>query len=390
MAIIDVSGALAHMRILLGSGHPPQWPQPPFGSAVPPATTWDGELSDKAHNASGALNRRRVLLAQTHAAIGPVLEQAGRITSSARDQMDSIQRQYQADKAAFAPIANTAAGQLALAQLGQLRLSQGTRVVQTAQAAFAGLAGQVAGLTTELSKPAAAQGYRATPADFFTGGPDGTEPPGPREIIDPDNPFVGDPRFGYWEDYIPAPYTGAKPPPPPFEHRQLEVPSPPGGPSGFYTPGRTWPDDSSAPWASLAEQYNTRISGQDFTQYTRVVNVDGVPHTQRWVANTYETQKWTQVNLNGSIWSKTAPNELEGTLGGTTTGGIGGAIIPANPGPWQPITPNQMSNLSTLNPGVTYYVPDGLGGKFTFVDGQPVGGTNAPGPTVPIMTMPRP
>jgi hypothetical protein len=49
-----------------------------------------------------------------------------------------------------------------------------------------------------------------------------------------------------------------------------------------------------------------------------------------------------------------------------------------------------MSNLSTLNPGVTYYIPDGYGGQFTFVGGQPIGGIDAPPPTVPVMTLPRP
>ncbi|PBA69043.1 hypothetical protein CKJ76_24675 [Mycobacterium avium] len=92
-----------------------------------------------------------------------------------------------------------------------------------------------------------------------------------------------------------------------------------------YGPGKTWVTDDQAPYGSLAEEYKFRISGQDFTSFTRTATVDGHPELQQWVANTYEAQKITQVNLNGDAWAKADPNELEGTLGGVTTGGVSGA-----------------------------------------------------------------
>jgi hypothetical protein len=206
----------------------------------------------------------------------------------------------------------------------------------------------------------------------------------PNTVIEPRNPFVGDQRFGHWENY-----NGTVPPP--VEHRSFAgLPAKEGGPSGFYTPGRTWVQDSSAPWASLAEEYKFRISGEDLTSYTRTVTVDGQPQLQRWVGYTYESQRITQVDLSGSLWAKDPANEAEGTLGGTQTGGLGGLTIPARFGQWQPITPNQMSNLSALNPNVKYYIPDGCGGQFNFVGGQPIGEDFlAPPPSVPQMIAPR-
>lgn len=213
-------------------------------------------------------------------------------------------------------------------------------------------------------------------------------PEGPAsQYFDPDHPFVGDERFGHWAKYVPPPYTGDGPPPPIPEHVQFPdgMPAKTGGPSGFYTPGQTWVTDDQAPYASLAEEYKFRISGQDLTSFTRTAAVDGQPELQRWVANTYEAQKITQVNLNGDAWAKTDPNELEGTLGGVTTGGLSGAGGVPFFGDWKPMTPAQMAVLSAANPTATYYIPDGCGDQFTFKGGSPVGGV-APGPVIPRLT----
>lgn len=132
--------------------------------------------------------------------------------TSARTQLDDIQRQWQADKAALAPMADTAVGQGALLQLGQLRLHEATKVITDAQAGFAGAANQIHGITARLLTHTPKPNPGAKPADFVTGGPDGTpEPPGPHTVIDPDNPFVGDPRFGRWENHTPRPYTDSTP-----------------------------------------------------------------------------------------------------------------------------------------------------------------------------------
>lgn len=161
-------------------------------------------------------------------------------------------------------------------------------------------------------------------------------PPGlPPVATDPRNPFIGDPRFGYWTDYVAPPYTGSAPPPPAKQHVPW-VDGPEGGPTGFYTRGRTWIGDNDAPFASYQQQYKFRIAGEDLTSYTQV-GPGG--QMQRWVAYTYEAQEFQNVALNGNIWAKTPADASQGTLGGVATGGIGGISIPPTIGPWQPITP---------------------------------------------------
>lgn len=407
--MVDVDAALAAMRQLLGSGQAPQWPQPEFGQPVPPAAQWDGDASDRAQQVSQQLDHTRQGLADVNTAVPPIIEHVAQINSDARAELDNIEQQWHADQAAYAPIANTPAGQLALTQLGQLRISEGTAVIQKAQAAFASAASQIQALTGQLPiqipTKVPAQGPQPGPDDTIVG-PDGRpvsgtphvkpadfgrgEPPETPAMVDPHNPLIGDERFGHWEQYTPLPYTGATPPPPPPEHRSLEgLPAKTGGPSGFYTPGRTWITDDQAPAASMSEEYKFRISGEDLTSYTRTAMVNGQPQLQRWAANTYESQRITQVNLGGPAWSKTDPNALEGTLGGVTTGGLAGITPPPFFGKWESITPQQISGLSGSNPTVKYYIPDGCGGQFTFQGGVPVGGMAPPPMPIPIMTAPR-
>lgn len=194
----------------------------------------------------------------------------------------------------------------------------------------------------------------------------------PKPAIDPRNPFVGDERFGYWQDVIPPPYVGKTPPPPWTGHRPLHD-MPAGGPTGFYVPGgKTWADDNAAPFAYAQEQYHFRISGVDFTNYTRTDPIDG--HRQQWIQYTYEAQKFSQVNLGGEIWAPKGPNEITGELGGVSTGGLAGINPPPKIGGWEPITLPQIATLSAANPTVQYYMPGGCGGQFTFVNGTATGG----------------
>ena len=205
----------------------------------------------------------------------------------------------------------------------------------------------------------------------------------PRVQFDPRNPFVDDPRFGHWVDVTPPPYTGATPPAPWTGHKSLEgYPGKgPGGPSGFYVPGgKTWADDSAAPMMYTTEQYRFRISGQDYTGYTRMVG----GQQQQWVQYTYDAQKYTQVNIGAQAWASKGPNEITGELGGVATGGLGGITPPPKIEAWQPISLPQIASLSGANPAATYYMPDGCGGQFTFSGGVPVGGM-APPPTIPSM-----
>lgn len=146
----DVDAVLAQIRSLLGSGQPPTWPQRSFGSAVAPVSSWRGSASDRGHAVSDTLNVRRTALSDAYASIGPLVMQAAQITSGARARLDAIQAQWQADKANFAPIANTSAGKMALLTMGQLRINDATAVVHHAQAAFAQLAATVQVATSRL------------------------------------------------------------------------------------------------------------------------------------------------------------------------------------------------------------------------------------------------
>jgi hypothetical protein len=96
----------------------------------------------------------------------------------------------------------------------------------------------------------------------------------------------------------------------------------------------------------------------------------------------YEAQKFQNLSLNGDIWVKTPPEPSQGTLGGVTTGGLGGLTVPPSIGPWQPITPAQIATLSAANPTVNYYLTDPRGEQFAFINGVATGG-NTPGPITP-------
>ena len=204
----------------------------------------------------------------------------------------------------------------------------------------------------------------------------------PQTDIDPRNPFVGDERFGHWVQVVPPPYVGSSPPPPWTGHHPLEgVPTRPAGPSGFYVPGgQPWADDNAPPFAYRTEQYKFRISGEDYTGYTRMVN----GHQQQWVQYTYEARRFTQDNIAGPAWAPKGPNQVTGELGGVMTGGLSAINPPPRIYPWHPITPHEIATLSAENPNATYYIPNGCGGQFTFNGGVPTGGIQPP-PKVPSM-----
>jgi hypothetical protein len=249
----------------------------------------------------------------------------------------------------------------------------------------------VAGQLTASTAGMGNAGFAATPGakdhkaqlvDFKEdgGGPGDRNLEGP---VDPKNPFIGDERFGHWENVVPPPYVGKDPPPPWTGHRSLEgFPGKgPAGPSGFYTPGgKTWADDNAPPFAYLQEQYRFRIAGEDYTSYTRMVN----GQQQQWVQYTYEAQRYTQVSFGGDAWAPKGSNEISREPGGVVSGGLAGINPPPKISPWQPVTLSQVATLSAANPDVAYYIPNGCGGQFTFTGGVLTGGIQPP-PTPPIM-----
>ncbi|MGE2817940.1 hypothetical protein ACQI5H_22765 [Mycobacterium heidelbergense] len=314
-------------------------------------------------------------LAQTTAQ-GAVIGEQGRIASGL------IRDQARTAAASLMPMSRSPAGaQLLVAAMDQHLSAMQGQLQSTKtqyQAVTAGLQHVAAGYQTlsggaKDSPPAIPLD---TPGQPKPGDP---TPPVPPTAVDPRNPFVGDPRFGYWTDYVPPPYTGATPPPPRPQHVPFDGPE--GGPTGFYTPGQTWIDDDAAPFAAYQEQYKFRIAGEDLTSYTRI---GPTGQMERWVAYTYEARQFQNIALNGDIWVKTPADPAQGTLGGVTTGGIGGLTLPPKIGSWAPITPFQIATLSAANPSVHYYMPDLCGTQFAFVDGVPTGG-NAPPPVTPSM-----
>lgn len=355
------------------------------GDAVVPGSPEGGSgLRAGVARAAGSYQQARSGVAGLDEELARSAEQGEQVGAQGRVGSGLIRDQARTSAAALLPMARTPAGaQLLMATMDQhLEAMQGQ--LQTTktqyQAVSAGLRQTAAGyhtLTngTKDSPPPADPTIR--PANWKPGDP---MPPAPPVAVDPRNPFIGDPRFGYWQDYVPPPYTGSTPPPPAKQHVPW-VDGPEGGPTGFYTPGRSWIGDNDAPFASYEQQYKFRIAGEDLTSYTQV---GPTGQMQRWVAYTYEAQEFQNVKLNGDIWVKTPPSASTGGLGGVATGGIGGIAVPPKIGPWQPITPAQIAVLSAANPSVHYYMPDPCGEQFSFVNGVATGG-NAPGPITPSM-----
>lgn len=329
--------------------------------------------------------------------------QAGIATAQqGRAGATAVRQTAQTAAAALAPTANNPAGMKLLVSTMDDRMAAMQRQIAATksqnQTLVARFHGQVAGYRSTSPKDLPPSG----PDDTIVGPSDGPhvenvdnphanpDPRLPQPSVDPRNPFVGDERFGQWVNVVPPPYTGDTPPPPWTGHRDFPPetmgpgqPKGPAGPSGFYTPGgRPWADDNAPPMADWQEQYAFRASGQDYTHYTRMV--DG--HQQQWVQNTYDAREWTRVNVNGPAWAGKDPNPLTGELGGTTSGGLGGISPPAYMHDWRPMSLNEIAGLSAQNPTVTYYVPDGCGGKLTFQGGVPHGGITPAAPTMPSMT----
>lgn len=151
-AAANVDGILAQLRQLLGSAGPVPWPPKAFGSPVPAVQSWSGDASTAAHATSEALEARRRTLAEAYKAVGPLVDQASHVSSTARAQMDGIVAQWQADKSSLSSVANTPAGKAALLHLGALRIQEARGVIADAQGQFTQLAGQVHEITGRLRK----------------------------------------------------------------------------------------------------------------------------------------------------------------------------------------------------------------------------------------------
>lgn len=151
-AAANVDEILAQLRQSLGSGGAVTWPPKNFGSSVPAVQSWDGDASAAARDASDALDARRRTLADAYKAVGPLVEQASQVSSTARSRIDGIVAQWQADKSSLSSVADTQAGKVALLHLGAQRVQQARGVIADAQGQFTQLAGQVHAIAGRLPK----------------------------------------------------------------------------------------------------------------------------------------------------------------------------------------------------------------------------------------------
>lgn len=352
-----------------------------------------GELSGVLVEEHGAFVNRSasalVTSADADGALGSSLQKAASVTQRGAGQLDTVLAETRETIAAAAGARSPAAQRAVLAAL-KSQVMRAQTLVETTQQTATQLASEIRGLRYG---PLPVSG----PDDHIVDTDDDEDrrvqlvdnnvetppaPPQPGQPVDPANPFVGDPRFGHWEDVPPPPpYVGSSPPPLKPEMRPFpeDTPLKVGPTTGMYSPGKTWIGDIDPPAVQGREGYRFRMAGQEATTITRMVNNDGVWQQQRWVQNVYEYQRNTSFVFGGDVG-------LRGIDG--RTGDLGGLPPIQNiDHEWKPISLPQIAVLSAKNPEITYYLPDGCGGSVTFDGGVSVNPA-MPKP-IPVMTRPR-
>ncbi|WP_267307924.1 EspA/EspE family type VII secretion system effector [Mycobacterium barrassiae] len=377
----------SHTRRTFGTGAPAGGAQYDGSDLLNSAETVLASATPGEHWSGSAATEYDVANTKHHRIIGQFaavdhrlrseVDRSADVTDIGRRNLDTVRKQV------IDAVATTPQGQagerlkLAIAQRG---LEQLREIVQRSIAESRDIAGRIRGLGDEytaLDIQETLEDQSAIRAvDFKTDTPDDPPPLMPGQPIDPANPFIGDQRFGHWENVIPLPYTGTTPPPPTQQYHPFPEGTPlkVGGTTGWYTPGRNWAADP--PLVRLEEQYRFRLAGREATTYTRMVHENGRWQQQRWIQNVYEYQRHTQITFGGDVHHR-----RESDLAALST--------PFLDFEWKPIGLNEIASLSAKNAAVTYYLPDGCGGQFTYQGGVPMGGQSGLPPSPPIMTRPR-
>jgi hypothetical protein len=134
--IAAVDSHLQEAERLLGTGAPPT-PAPPAPPGPPPAwPQWQGVAGERAQQVTSQLGDRRQELHAVHAATIARVNQAATITTDARSQLSAIRSEWERDKAAVGPYANTPEGQALLLQAGQAHVTRANGVIHDAASRF--------------------------------------------------------------------------------------------------------------------------------------------------------------------------------------------------------------------------------------------------------------
>jgi hypothetical protein len=333
-----------------------------------PGDHWTGGASDNYADRNSQHASKLGRMADLDRRLSAEVDRSAAVVAAGRRDLDAV-KQWVSDASTGLP--QNAAGNRALWEIVSKGSGDVADIIQRSHNDMTAISGRIQGIGNEWDE----LGDKDKP-----GGPQPItdphkadappEPPQAGQPVGPTTPWwVGDNRFGHWEDVPPAPpYVGASPPP----LKDRYDPFPPGNPgvvgpsTGMYTPGQSWIGDIDPPAVVGQEGYKFRIAGFDHTTTTRMVNINGQWQQQRWVQNVYEYQRNTSYAAGGDLAGLPPIQNIDQT--------------------WKPISIPQVAQLSANNPSVTYYLPNDCGGTTNFQNGAaPVSGT----PPTPVMTKPR-
>ncbi len=326
-----------------------------------PAQRWQGGAS----NAYAAVNADHgkvfARLADLDRRLATEIDNSAEVVATGRRDLDAVRMWVMA---AASSVPRTPEGEAMIVPIVRKGLSDLTALVERSNGQLNTIGGRIAGIGSEYQSLGNQKwGIRQGTGDV----PQAPPLPFSGDPADPSDRFIGNPQFGQWETLSTSP-TGPWPSPKP-EYRPFpeETPLKVGPTTGLYVPQQTWIAHEDEPVAQFKEGYRFRMAGTDATSITRtVIDENGRPQLQRWIANVYEYQRNTSVAPAGDLVGLPPIQNIDHT--------------------WKPITLPEIATLSAGNAGITYYLPDGCGGTVNFVGGV----LENPGPPqVPVMTRPR-
>lgn len=191
MDVEAIDAALAQLRRLLGSAHPPQLRATAQPQAVEDPRGWSGSARESAHDSATRLHQTRSTLHATRASVTAVINHAQGIGPDARRSMDAVISAWEDDKRALQPWSGSAEVRARLQAAGQQRLNEASRIIQDTVMRYGQAAQQVQALSGQL--PLAPGNNDSTPAGVqlvdFKQGPAIPSPT-------PDEGAGGDPPLG--------------------------------------------------------------------------------------------------------------------------------------------------------------------------------------------------